>query len=797
MKAEALSPADIFGYHVRYVVPLFQRPYVWNQQDQWEPLWADVCTVAERLLADRPGPPHFLGAIVVEQAPTLVGSVTAYHVIDGQQRLTTLQLLLDAARRVTESAGDPADARALRLLVGNETARRREDEVVKVWPTLGDRDAYLAAMTDADTMAELATSPLVTAPVPEQLVGDAVAGAHAYFVDAIGEWAHADGTDAATTTERLAALARAISDELRAVVIHLDPGDNAQGIFETLNHRGAPLLAADLIKNLVFRIAHAQGLDVVALYEKYWADLDRPYWRAYVRRGRQVVPRIDVFVNYWLVMRLVDEVRTDQVFVSFRDHLLEAGPRVEDVLAELARDARTYEAIATPPDDTVPGRFCYRVFDALEAGAVTPFYLWLMRWPVPTLPVAQRDRAFAAMESWVVRRWLCALAGKDTNGLVLDLLKALDAAGPARAGEVTEAFLAGQRAASRAWPTDTAVRKALAGAAIDARPLRPRLRMLLEAIEDQRRTEKSEGTACERDLTVEHVMPLAWRQHWAAGPDPATAVLRDTLIHTLGNLTLVRYRLNASLANLPWTDAEASAQGLGAVGKRTELSNHSLLKINAELVAANPRAWTEQAITARTAVLAASAVAVWPRPPTPAGSVDSDPRLVPATQPTAAARVSQGPSKLAPRVHDPLDDQLDEQADDEPDDGDHAAEMDPAEDDSADADAILDGDGTGPRGKYARLIAFLRQQHADTLAMTFEQVETVLGDPLPPSARTSIPYWSRRKAALAAAIGAGGYRPSNVDLWNERVIFARAAGRAELPVRRRPPGRRRRPPPTG
>src|SRR4051812_18823106 len=394
-------------------------------------------------------------------------------------------------------------------------------------------------MTDAATMAELATSPLVTTPVPEQLVGDAVTEAHAYFAAAIEEWARGDAADAATTTTRLAALTRAISDELRAVVIHLDPGDNAQGIFETLNHRGAPLLAADLIKNLVFRIAHGQGLDVVALYEKYWADLDGPYWRAHVRRGRQVVPRIDVFVNYWLVMRLAEEVRTDHVFVSFREHLLEAGPRVEDVLAELARDARTYEAIADPPADTVAGRFCYRVFDALEAGAITPFYLWLMRWPGQALPAAQRDRALAAMESWAVRRWLCALAGKDTNGVVLDLLKVLDAAGPGRAGEITEAFLAGQRAVSRVWPTDAAVRKALAGAAIDARPLRPRLRMLLEAIEDQRRPEKSEGTACERDLTVEHAMPLAWRQHWAEGPDPATAVLRDTLIHTLGNLTLV------------------------------------------------------------------------------------------------------------------------------------------------------------------------------------------------------------------------------------------------------------------
>src|SRR4051794_15968120 len=82
MKAEALTPAEIFGYHVRYVVPLFQRPYVWNRRDQWEPLWDDVRAVAEKLLDSRGAvAPHFLGAIVVEQAPTLVGSVAVYHVI--------------------------------------------------------------------------------------------------------------------------------------------------------------------------------------------------------------------------------------------------------------------------------------------------------------------------------------------------------------------------------------------------------------------------------------------------------------------------------------------------------------------------------------------------------------------------------------------------------------------------------------------------------------------------------------------------------------------------------------------
>ncbi|MDT5025762.1 MAG: hypothetical protein QOE61_2188 [Micromonosporaceae bacterium] len=838
MRAEALTPADIFGYHVRYVVPLFQRPYVWNQQDQWEPLWDDVRAVAERLMQLRPlSPvvaPHFLGAIVVEQAPTLVGSIQVYHVIDGQQRLTTLQLLLDAAGRVTEEYGDAEDARRLRQLVFNDPAVRRDDEAYKVWPTVGDRDAYLAAMTGKPAPAELAANP--------------VTEAHAFFVEAITAWAHeADLTDSLApdaTAVRLRALARAIGGCLRAVVIHLDPGDNAQGIFETLNHRGAPLLAADLIKNLVFRVAQAEGFDVVPLYQKYWADLDGPYWRAYVKRGRQVVPRIDVFVNYWLVMRLVREIRSDQTFASFRDHLNSAGPRIEELLRELASDARIYEAIGAAssgshqphPSESVPDLFCYRVFGALDAGAVTPFYLWLMRWPSSRLPFEQRDRALAAMESWVVRRWLCALSTKDNSNVVLDLVQALDAAGPQQAGDVTEAFLFGQRSNSRLWPPDDMVRKALKTVPLDPRVVRPRLRMLIEAIEDKRRT--SEGAACERNLTIEHVMPLGWRSHWAPGVDAATAVLRDTLIHTLGNLTLVRWKLDAALANLPWTDAEAVAEGLGPTGKRTELANHSRLKINADLVAAHPDAWTEQTIAARTADLADVVVQVWPKPTqTPA------PVLVPVARVAGesvdslrtrsigdtfggVASDGEGPDVRGPDGEgvwgdsldglDGLDGQgldrqgldrqgLDRQGLDPQGLGDDGSDESPdgdgwggegsgwkVPDDGMAGDAVagLDPAEVAAASRYARLTQFLVAQTADTIPLTFQQVEDIMEDPLPPAARTSIPFWSSTNAALGRAIVAGGFKPTNVDLWNERVIFARDA-QARRPRRPRQHPRRR------
>jgi hypothetical protein len=92
--------------------------------------------------------------------------------------------------------------------------------------------------------------------------------------------------------------------------------------------------------------------------------------------------------------------------------------------------------------------------------------------------------------------------------------------------------------------------------------------------------------------------------------------------------------------------------------------------------------------------------------------------------------------------------------------------------------------------RYERLAQFLVAQTADTVPMTFEQLEDIMEDPLPPSARTSIPFWSSTNAALGRAIVAGGFKPTNVDLWNERVIFARDA-QVRRPRRPRQHTRRR------
>ena len=120
MDTQVKSPHSIFNMPQRLLVPLFQRPYVWSREKQWEPLWRDVERVANRLLTNQATAmqqPHFLGAVVLQQMLNPVGDFQVRTIIDGQQRLTTLQVMLDAFHaELTRVGADRPAARLLKLV---------------------------------------------------------------------------------------------------------------------------------------------------------------------------------------------------------------------------------------------------------------------------------------------------------------------------------------------------------------------------------------------------------------------------------------------------------------------------------------------------------------------------------------------------------------------------------------------------------------------------------------------------------------------------------------------------------
>ena len=295
MKVDKLTVGKIFDTTERLEAPLFQRPYVWEQEPNWAPLWESIRVIAEKRLHGDFGRPHFLGAIVLDQLPTPMGRVHVRQIIDGQQRLTTMQIFLAAARDLAVELGQNKHAQAFRRFIDNDVPLSdNPDDKFKVWPTNADRDEFRTVINAADSSAV------------RKLAGDRdylIARAYAYFSDELSNWVHADNDS--QLLDRIDALYCALRDELLLVVIDLDEHDDAQEIFETLNALGTPLLTADLVKNYLFRLAERSKEDSSKLYKWHWAEFDKEkgYWRSEIRQGRLKRPRIDAFLHNYLTFQ--------------------------------------------------------------------------------------------------------------------------------------------------------------------------------------------------------------------------------------------------------------------------------------------------------------------------------------------------------------------------------------------------------------------------------------------------------------------------------------------------------------
>jgi len=605
MDTQVLTPQLLFTLPQRLVVPLFQRPYVWNEENQWEPLWNDMVRVADRVLQQPAAKhhPHFLGAVVLQHVQNPTGSLQERTIIDGQQRLTTLQILLDAlhAELLAVSAIAPA-LRVDALVVNAEPFWTRPEDRFKVWPTNRDRPAFNAVMGaeppfDHDHLGHS---------------GERMVEAHRFFSLRAREWLSINGTE---EVERRATTLETVARELfQMVVIDLAVDENAQEIFETLNARGAQLTAADLIKNFVFQRLLESGADVEVAYEQYWKDFEAAFWEAEISVGRLRYPRSSIFLNHWLIARTGEDVVAREVFARFKTYAdFDAGVAMTELLEQIDRAARVYRDFivgGTNKGETIDrlGLFAYRT-SVMESEVVKPLILHLLDPEEEPVPQPQVVKALDVFESWMVRRMLVRATTKNYNQVVTEVIAHLRKSDRTQAGDVLETFLAEQTSASRYWPDDDEVRQELKILPAYRRLRRGRLRMVLEAIEDHMRGfgAGGNGLASQRaprgQLHIEHVMPQKWVIHWPP-PDGGSAreAERDRLIHSIGNLTLLTSRLNTKVSNGPW---------LGDAGKKEGLARDVLL-LHRELVKAD--GWDDAAIRSRSDVLATLVTEIWPVP---------------------------------------------------------------------------------------------------------------------------------------------------------------------------------------
>jgi hypothetical protein len=583
---------DLFGDRIFYEVPIYQRSYVWNRDDQWQPLWEDIHSLTTARLDGLPALGHFLGAIVIELVSAEPGRVKEYSVIDGQQRLTTLQIVIAALRSVMQEH-EPDRAGEVDRLLKNEGRHADGKLSFKVWPSDTDQPSFMATVRPQHG---------------EPAVSEAgMAGAYHYFRGQIATWL-ADADTPEARGQRVDALQDVLEGLLQVVAILLDGSSDAQVIFETLNSRGADLTSLDLVKNSLLRAAAHDGVNVSQLHAEHWQPAlgDADYWLATIRQGRYTSPRADLFLMHWLTMRLGTVARVQRLFADFRRLVMRAenAPSAEELIKELSADARVYHGFDDLDPLSVEGRF-FRRLDLMDTTTLIPVALLLFR--SNELSTPRRDRALQALESWLVRRMILGATTAHYNRLLAALLTKLhELESLETADDAIIATLRGFANPTDAWPTDDQIRRRLLDQSLYGSINQRRIRVLLEACElriaDDNRTEQ---LAMPEGLTIEHALPQGWRANWPVAPAEGVHLEtaqqeRDAHVHLVGNLTMVTGSLNSALSNAAWDV------------KRRELARRSQLLVNQRLCA--EESWDEAKIDNRGGVLAGYILETWAGP---------------------------------------------------------------------------------------------------------------------------------------------------------------------------------------
>lgn len=623
MKSETWTIQQVFQDRKQYKVPFYQRAYVWTLEKQWPLLWADIKDKAEERLANTQPAPHFLGAIVVEpQEKVGLRGVDTLHIIDGQQRLTTLQYVLAGIRLATRELKITDYDSYLAAVLDNPnptTMANAEVEVFKVWPTFSDQKAFVAAMT-AEKLATLQAR--YPAHFTQAGTFRRIGIVHPAALNAIwnfAEWAKAwiEANGGALAVE---ALVMAVLTDLKVVLIQLEKGDDAQVIFETLNGRGAELHATDLIRNHLFMTVDSSKEDSAALYEVKWKQFEQDTWKVGERRGRITKPRLEWLIFSAIRAQTGQEGDLARLYVDFKNFA--QGLSTTQQLDMLDTYGAHYLQLIQGKGDLPVARFGRR----LQPFDTTTTHPLALRISTANVPGSEKTAMFNDIVSYIVRRAVCGLTPKNYNNWFMSVLRQWIKGEPTRAA-LKDLLASSPNSPAARWPEDDEFVHAFQTAPtyygnLDA----GRCRMLLTELEGWLRLTKRTEEATIPDLSnldIDHILPRSWYEYWtlpdgsrgtfiegqaAEQQDLAGSALsahyqairrRAKAIPTLGNLTLLNLSVNREAQNKDF-----------AIKKKLLITN-TVLSLNGDLMARET--WDEEAISARAKRLAEAATQLYPR----------------------------------------------------------------------------------------------------------------------------------------------------------------------------------------
>ncbi|WP_088279077.1 DUF262 domain-containing protein [Ideonella sp. A 288] len=581
MKATEAKLLAFLKKSPQFVIPIYQRTYSWTERECRQ-LWDDVVRAGSNPVVTG----HFVGSIVyIEQGLFQVATLSPLLVIDGQQRLTTVTLLI-AALAEALGTSEPVEGFSARKLRNYYLLNPEED---------GERHfKLLLSQTDKATLTSLVGQASLPA---EQSVR--VAGNYELF----RSWLSDSACDLAVICQGLA--------KLVVVDVALARGqDNPQLIFESMNSTGRKLSQADLIRNYVL-----MGLEP-ALQTRLYQDHWRPMELAFGQEG--YVAHFDAFMRHYLTLKHpAGEIpRIDEVYEAFKLHSVRPATEqagVEVLVRDVQRHAQAYCAMALGAESRPSLRDAFHDLRELKVDVAYPFLLELYDdCAQGVLSEADFLAAVRVVEAYVFRRAVCAIPTNSLNKTFATFSKVLK---KDRYLESIQAHLL-TLPSYRRFPNDEEFQRELQ--VRDLYHFGGRAAYWLRRLENHNRKER----VAVAEYTIEHILPQNDKlpAQWQADLGSDWKRVQETWLHTLGNLTLTAY--NSSYSDFPF----AHKRDMDEKGLRW-----SPLKLNDGL--GQVTVWDEAAIKARAVKLASKAIDVWAKPALPA-------EVLAAYRPKAAGQAS-------------------------------------------------------------------------------------------------------------------------------------------------------------
>jgi uncharacterized protein with ParB-like and HNH nuclease domain/predicted transport protein len=557
MKATEANLLAFIRRSPQFVIPIYQRAYSWTEKECRQ-LWDDVLHAG----ADKNISAHFIGSVVyIENGLYQVSSQSSLLVIDGQQRLTTITLLIAALANALDDGSEPVEGFSQRRLRNFYllNPEEKEEKHFKLILSQTDKRSLISILDRTEQPKGYSIRVAENFKLFERLI-----------------------------REQKDDLVRVCQGLAKLVVVDIAltrDRDNPQLIFESMNSTGRELSQADLIRNYIL-----MGLEPklqTKLYEHYWRPMELEFGQeAYVNN-------FDGFMRYFLTVKTGILPNVGEVYDTFKQHarspnVAQAG--VESLVADLRNYARYFCAMTLGVEPDAALKAAFQDLRELKVDVAYPFLLELYQdFDSQLLSKADFLTVIRLVESYLFRRAVCAIPTNSMNKTFATFSKALNRACYLESIQAHFLLLPSYRR----FPGDEEFKRLLQTK--DLYNFRSR-RYWLRRLENHDRKERVSID----EYTIEHIMPQTLSAEWKSALGDDWQRIHQTYLHTLGNLTLTAY--NSEYSNKTFLEKRDMKGGF----------KESPLKLNQGLGSIDR--WDESTICHRADRLSTLALAAWIAP---------------------------------------------------------------------------------------------------------------------------------------------------------------------------------------